>query len=202
MARQTVSQSGRRNYYVRGDLAYDYDRLEREQRSRERAEQERRLEAERLEREAYVQRRREAEQNAARRTRAAEKPIHRERQHVSLAAVAGVLVLAVMAVSLLMSYARLTGISSEIVGKQKELSSLQEEHVALVTQYEKTFDLAAIKAAAEAAGMAKPSSSQVYYVDLSEADNVVIYQQEEPNVLTRVFTAMGNNFGTVVEYFK
>ena len=196
MARRPTSQIDRRGSYVRGNLAYDYDRLERESRERERLE-----ETERLQRAAREERRR-AEEHAQRRAAAAVKPRHRERQRVSPAAIVGVLALAVMAVSLLMSYAQLTGISSEVVTKQKELSSLREEHVALVTQYEKTFDLAAIKAAAEAAGMAKPSSSQVYYVDLSEPDNVVIYQQEETNVLTRVFTAMGHNFGTVVEYFK
>ena len=50
--------------------------------------------------------------------------------------------------------------------------------------------------------MAKPSASQVYYIDLSEPDSVVIYQQKSPNVLSRVLTSLGNGVCAVVEYFK
>lgn len=199
MARQTMRQvNDARRGYVAGNLAYDYDRIEREQARRE---QERRAEVERAEREAAEYRRaREAEEQ--RRRRVAEKPRHRERQHVSPLLLFGFAALAAMLVSLLMSYTQLTDLSAEVVRKQNELADLKEQHVVLLTKYEKTFDLSTIKEAAEAAGMAKPSASQVYYVDLSEPDNVVIYRHEETNVLTRVFTAVGQNFGSLVEYFK
>ena len=67
---------------------------------------------------------------------------------------------------------------------------------------EKTVDLTTIKEAAAAAGMAKPSASQVYYIDLSEPDSVVVYQQKSQNVLSRVLTSLGNGVCAVVEYFK
>ena len=107
-----------------------------------------------------------------------------------------------MSVMLLMSYAQLTTISNQVVSQQKVLASLEEEHVKLVSKYERTFDLAAIKEAAESAGMAKPSASQIYYIDLSAPDNVVLYQHEKGNVLNRVVTSVGRNVASIVEYFN
>lgn len=126
----------------------------------------------------------------------------RERQKVSFAAILGFTALAAMVVMLVMSYAQLAGISNNVVFMKSELSALQEEHVSLLTQYEKTFDLATVKEAAEAAGMSKPSASQIYYVDLSAPDSVVIYQQTEANVLSRIFTSLGHGVCSVVEYFR
>ena len=67
---------------------------------------------------------------------------------------------------------------------------------------DETFDLTTIKEAAAAAGMAKPSASQVYYIDLSEPDSVVVYQQKSQNVLSRALTSLGSGVCAVVEYFK
>ena len=188
MARRTARQVNQR--YVSGNLAFDYDYLEREQRRRE--ERERREYAERRMREP-APRRRAAEQPKQKR---------RERIRVSNAAVLGFGVAAVMVVALLMSYAQLSMISREVVHEQKRLSALQEEHVKLVARYERTFDLTSIKEAAETGGMAKPSASQIYYVDLSAPDNVVLYGNTGGNPLERVFTAVGQNVGSLVEYFK
>ena len=55
--------------------------------------------------------------------------------------------------------------------------------------------------AAEAAGMSKPSNSQIYYVDLSDGDSAVVYQQEEPGVLSRLLTSLNHGIYAVVEYF-
>ena len=190
MPRRTARQMNQR--YVSGSLAYDYDYLEREQRRRE--ERERREYAERRMRESRpAPRRRTAEQPKQKR---------RERIRVSNAVVLGFGVAAAMVVVLLMSYAQLSMISREVVHEQKRLSTLQEEHVKLVARYERTFDLTAIKEAAEASGMAKPSASQIYYVDLSAPDNVVLYGNTGGNPLGRVFTAVGQNVGSLVEYFK
>ena len=82
------------------------------------------------------------------------------------------------------------------------VARIRDVFVALLTRYEKTFDLTTIKEAAAAAGMAKPSASQVYYIDLSEADSVVVYQQKSQNVLARALTSLGNGVCAVVEYFK
>lgn len=65
---------------------------------------------------------------------------------------------------------------------QKEISALEDEHVALLTRYEKTFDLTTIKEAAAAAGMAKPSASAGLLHRPVEPDSVVVYQQKSQNV--------------------
>ena len=78
---------------------------------------------------------------------------------------------------------------------------MQDEHVILLTRYEKAFDLTTIKEAAEKSGMAKPSASQICYVDLSGPDNVTVYQTEE-SVLSRTFASLGHGMCSVAEYFK
>ena len=79
---------------------------------------------------------------------------------------------------------------------------LQTENVTLTAQHEQMFDLATVKEVAEAAGMSKPSSSQIYYIDLSEGDSAVVYQQEESNLLSRLLTSLNHGIYAVVEYFE
>ena len=101
-----------------------------------------------------------------------------------------------------MSYAQLTSISADVVSMQKELKTLDAEHVALLTQYERTFDFETVKAAAVAAGMNKPSSSQINYIDLSAPDSVELCEAQNVSVLSRVFTSLGQGVFSVVEYFS
>ena len=62
-------------------------------------------------------------------------------------------------------------------------------------------DLASVKEGAQAAGMSKPSASQIYYIDLSGGDSAVVYQQEDPSTLSRLLTSLHHGIYTVVEYF-
>ena len=198
MARRPTGKPNRYGRYVSGNLAYDYDYLERERRRR--AEREQREQRERRE---YAERRaREAAVRAEPRAKPVAPPKHRERQHVSPLILFGFAAAAVMVVMLLMSYAQLTAASHSIVTMQSTLSTLEDEHVSLLSRYERTFDLAAVKEAAEAAGMAKPSASQICYVDLSAPDSVVLYARGDETVLGRVFSAVGQNVISLVEYFK
>ena len=50
--------------------------------------------------------------------------------------------------------------------------------------------------------MSKPSAAQVYYVDLSAPSNVVIYQPSRTSVMSRIFTALGQDIYAMVEYFR
>lgn len=95
-----------------------------------------------------------------------------------------------------------TSISADVVSMQKELKTLDAEHVALLTQYERTFDLETVKAAAVAAGMNKPSFSQINYIDLSALDSVELCEAQNVSVLSRVFTSLGQGVFSVVEYFS
>ena len=125
----------------------------------------------------------------------------RERQQVSLFAVAGFAVVIGMMVALLMSYMQLTVLASDTVALKNQLESLESEHAALSAQYEQMFDLASVREAAEAAGMTKPSASQICYLDLSEGDSAVVYQKENPNVLNRAATSLSHGVRAVWEYF-
>ena len=180
---------------VVGDLAYDLNYEE--PRTARRAAPRARIETERREtrRAEPVRAPRKAAEPTAR-------PRVRERQKVSGVLLLGFTALAALVVMVLMSYAQLTSISSDVVGMQKELKTLETEHVALLTQYERTFDLTKIKAAAAAAGMNKPSSSQVNYIDLSAPDSVEVFETQNVSVLSRVFTSLGQGVCSVVEYFS
>ena len=173
----------RRRYgYTDGSLAYDLDAL-----ARERA----------LEEAGRVEEDRREPAAAPRR-----QPVARPVAKLSPLVLACAALLAGLVVVLLMGYVRLTEVTADITQLKREMSQQEERHVALLTQYEKTFDLASIKEAAEAAGMSKPSASQIYYVDLSAPDSVVVYQQSGTNVLSRIFTSLGHGVCSVVEYFR
>ena len=55
--------------------------------------------------------------------------------------------------------------------------------------------------AAEAAGMSKPSSTQMSRLDLSEGDSAVAYQQKEPGLFSRILSSLHGGVYAVVEYF-
>ena len=179
----------RREYSVDGSLARDLDWEIRERQLRHAGETPRRI------REEAQPQRRTAEKTQ----------VHvelRQRQEVSYAAIAGVALVLGLAVMVLMSYIQLTALSAETVALKKQLKTLEAENVTLTAQYERMFDQNAVKEAAQAAGMSKPGSSQIYYIDLSDGDNAVVYQHTEPNVLSRVLTSVNHGVYTAVEYFR
>ena len=133
---------------------------------------------------------------------AAPKVLVRERQQVSLFSLLGFAAVAGLAVLVLMSYIQLTALASDTVALKKQLSTLETEHAALTAQYEQMFDLTTVREAAEAAGMTKPSASQICYLDMAGGDSAIVYQQEEPSVLSSVLTSLNHGVYAVVEYFK
>jgi cell division protein FtsB len=140
-------------------------------------------------------------QREAQKVHAAPKVQLRQRQHVSPFTVIGFSAVIVLAVLVLMSYAQLMILSSETVALKSELSTLETENVTLTAQYEQMFDLGTVREAAEAAGMTKPSSSQVCYLDISDGDSAVVYNQEDPGVLDRISAALNHGVYAVLEYF-
>lgn len=188
---------------VVGNLAYDLAYEERRERRAEEERREARRRAEEEHREAAHReaQRQEAQQSMPRRREQNAVRV-RERQRVSGVMVLGIGALAVMVVAVLLSYAKLTSISASVVSKQQELKTLETEHVVLLTQYERTFDLETVKEAAAEAGMYKPSASQISYIDLSAPDSVEISETQSVSVLSRVFTSLGQSALSVVEYFS
>ena len=114
----------------------------------------------------------------------------------------GVAVLALMVVVLMMGYVKLTQASHDLTAKQSQLQQVQEERVALGVAYEKAFDQAAVKAAAQAAGMTKPTSDQIEYIELGGADMAEICRPESTGPLAQAWTWLKDGIGAVVEYFR
>lgn len=170
------------NTPVYGNLAYDLDALVREHN---------------LEHAGEIN---EEQRRAQQQPRAKRAP--QPKAKVSPMLVGAVAVLVVMVVGLLIGYVQLTETSDAVMTIKNDLSEAQDEHVALVTKYEQTFDMTTVKERAEAAGMSKPSSGQIEYIDISGSDAVVIYQGRADGVFSQVFTTVQNGIGAVVEYFK
>ena len=115
--------------------------------------------------------------------------------------VGGIVLVCARVMVLLLGYVQLTVVSNHVVTIKDQLTTLQEEHVALVTEYEKTFDLATIKAAAEEAGMSKPTSGQIQYIDLSGSDTAVVYG-DEPGVVEKAISSIKGGAQFIWEYFR
>lgn len=130
------------------------------------------------------------------------RPAARPREHASPILVGGVAVLALMVVVLMMGYVKLTQASYDLTAKQSQLQQVQEERVALGVAYEKAFDQAAVKAAAQAAGMTKPTSDQIEYIELGGADMAEICRPESTGPLAQAWTWLKDGIGAVVEYFR
>ena len=125
----------------------------------------------------------------------------RERQYVSPLAVLSIAAVMARAMLVLMNYVQLTRLSAETVKLQNQLAELETENVHLTAQYQQMFDMASVKEAAEAFGMAKPSSTQMSHLDLSEGDSAVAYQQKEPGLFSRILSSLHGGVYAVVEYF-
>ena len=114
----------------------------------------------------------------------------------------GTVVLLALVVVLMLGYVTLTDVSGSVSSIKWEIESLDEQHVALLTEYEKTFDLATVKAAAEAAGMSKPTSGQIQYIDLSGIDSVTLYKAEGGAALGGLLDQLERGWDYVLEYFR
>ena len=175
---------------VYGDLAYDLDREVRERALRHAGEAPRHQTAV------------EAVPKAKPRVRSLSKAQVRQRQKVSVLSVLGVGAAIGLAVMVLMGYIQLTAVTGSISDLLEQVSQLEDQRVSLVMDYERTFDMAKIKEAAEAAGMKKPTAGQVEYVELGGGSKAEVYQAESDSLLRRLTHSVKNGVGALVEYFR
>lgn len=133
--------------------------------------------------------------------REAPRVLLRARQYVSPLAVLSVAAIMGLALLLLMNYVELTRLSTETVELQNQLEELETDNVDLTARYQRMFDMASVKEAAEAAGMSKPSSTQMSRLDLSAGDSAVAYQQKRPGLFRRILSSLHGGVYAVVEYF-
>ena len=177
------------NSPVYGSLAYDLDAL-----VRERALEE----AGRMPEQPRPERRREPEVVQRPRTETAARP----KAQVSPLVLGSIAVRAAMVRVLLMGYVKLTQISGSVAEMKADAERLNIEHVALLTEYEQTFELSTIKEVAEAAGMSKPSAGQIEYVELGGADTAVVYAAGNDGVLDQALASVKGGVLSIVEYFQ
>ena len=179
-----MTDERRRNMkIVYGSLAYDLDTLVRERQLEEAG--------------AMPERRTEQPPQAQPQRR----PQAQAKARPSALLVGGIALVCALVMVLLLGYVQLTAVSNNVSTIKKELATLEDEHVALLTEYEKTFDLATIKAAAEEAGMSKPSAGQIQYIDLSGADSAVVYG-DEPGVVEKAASSLKEGALSLWEYFS
>ena len=169
-----------------GDLAYDLDYAERKYRLEHAGEEPK---------EPYIRPARKEHSQA--KPAAKPKVVSRINPAMALSCVA---VAAVLLMTVL-GYITLDRISREIVSLKSSVSELKQENIDLTTKHELTFDLSSVKAAAEAAGMSKPSSSQIYYLDLASEDQVTVYAPED-TLFAKVQASLQSLLGNAREYFR
>lgn len=113
------------------------------------------------------------------RTKARPKVKTRPAGVVSPFAVTGFLCVAVLAVLILVSCARLAVYTDETVQLRSDLSDLEDEEALLMVEYELAYDLQTIKEEMLADGtLVEPTDSQTVVLDLSEPDNMVVYDSD------------------------
>ena len=84
---------------------------------------------------------------------------------------------------LVMGSAQLAAVNAQTVELRSTLSDLQEEKKTLMAQYEKTFDLTALERQLTADGsMVEAGAGQTVYLDLSQGDSVVYYEEARQGV--------------------
>ena len=126
----------------------------------------------------------------------------REAGQVAPFAVIGFLAVAVFAVMVVLSYTQLTVANQEMVTLRRQLSNLQSDNAALMTQYEKIFDMDSFQSA-QGDAMVRPSADQMVYIDLSEPDCVVIYDTPGlARTLRSLEQKVEDLLDGIIEYFR
>ena len=116
-------------------------------------------------------------------------------------AIVGFLAVAIFAALLLVSHAQSTVLNAEIVELRGQLTTLEAENAKLSAQYEQVFDMEKIQAAVGDT-MVRPVGSQAVYLDLSEPDTVVVYDNLKDNKLLDAVSGVGRTLGDLIEYFR
>lgn len=102
----------------------------------------------------------------------------RQQGAISLFAIVGFAAVALCVVMLLSAGVQLAVVADETFDLQSELAELETETHKLQAQYEQAYDLAAIEEQLIANGtMVKASAANTVYLDLSEEDSVIYFEQ-------------------------
>lgn len=126
----------------------------------------------------------------------------REAGQVAPFAVAGFLLVGVLAALLLLCYTQYTVVTDQVVSLRRELSNLETEHAALTAEYELVFDMERIQSTV-GGSMVRPSASQIEYIDLSEPDNVELYAGDGSAAgIIGILNGIKEMISDIIEYFR
>lgn len=115
-------------------------------------------------------------------------------------AIGAILVVALVVVLTLASYAQLVVVNDKMVDLRNELSELKTEETKLMAQYELSYDLQEIERQLLSSGeMMKVQSWQTYTLELSEPDEVEYHQASD--LPGQIMTFAKDLVAAVKEYF-
>lgn len=127
----------------------------------------------------------------------------RPQQSISVTAVLGFVLAAVLAVGVLASYVQLNSVYANTVSAQSALTELESTYAKLEAEDQQIFDNETLQKAAEEAGLVEPGVGQQVYLELSEPDSTVVYQQKaKTSGLQGCWNAVKSFFGNIGEYFS
>ena len=128
----------------------------------------------------------------------------RQQQAVAPLAIVGFVVAALAAVLLLVGYTQLNSVYRETTVLNNQLTQLKSDEADLQATYNKVFDMETLEAAvADQDNLVKATGNQAVYLDLSEADNAVVYSENQtPTGLAGILNTVEEAFATVVEFFR
>jgi hypothetical protein len=119
-------------------------------------------------------------------------------EDVAPLSVMGMVAVAVLAAFVICLRIQLNDLNTQLNTSSTQLSQLEKEEDALLTQYEQMFDMGSIESGMLTSGkMTKPTSSQSVYLELAEPDHAEVFQNEEG-----VFQTIRNKLMEIVEYFQ
>jgi len=127
----------------------------------------------------------------------------REAGQVSVFAVAGFLAVGICAILLLLCYIELASVSDEVVALRGQLDGLKEEGAELRAQYELAYDLNNLeKTLTQSGKMIRPQNGQIFYIDLSEPDSVVRFDEEPAQGAGGALESVKQLIASILAYFQ
>lgn len=104
----------------------------------------------------------------------------KEAQSVSIAAVAGYAIVAVMMVFILLSYIKLTQVSTEVSNLKTQITALQKEEKELSVKYEQTFNINSVaEYATGTLGMTKLTEENTHVLRMEHDDKAEILAKDD-----------------------
>lgn len=135
--------------------------------------------------------------------RTAPRPAHRTQKSygISLFAMTGFVVVAVMIVFVLLAHVKYNEVASETVQLQVKLDELTEQERKLKIAYEDAFDVINVEQyATNVLGMSRLDESQVSTVESTASDKAIVVSQENDD--KQVTESMVTFLASLVAYFK